>query len=151
TPPSLPNASITSLCKQITRHLVPQLTPIRLDIEGAKLYHLDLGCRHRRAHDDRLPGKIDVRDQCQAETMIASVRHPTQQMALEACWQHPRPARGCLVLRSDGQQPFARVLGVEKTRMLLFPARKQERPLKNHLAECELNCGRGSEIPPKSP
>src|SRR3989442_15856270 len=81
--------------------------------------------------------------------MVASVRHATQQMAFEAYRQHPHTARVFLVLRSDGQHPFARVLGVEKMWMLQFPARKQEGALKNHLAEGQFACRSCSEIPPK--
>src|SRR5262245_36785808 len=38
----------TTLGKQTTRHVVAEFTPIRLDIESAKLYHLDLRGWHRR-------------------------------------------------------------------------------------------------------
>ena len=60
-----------------------------MDIEHTKLHYLNLRCWHGRAERDCLPGKIDVRDQRHADTIVPSVCDTTEELAFEACGQHP--------------------------------------------------------------
>jgi hypothetical protein len=112
------------LGKQTTRHMVAEFTTIRLDIQRTKLHHPDLRGGHRRVQGDRLPGKIYVHDKRQADTLVASVCKPTEEMAFEADGQHMHTGRVHRFLLGDSQYALGCVLGVQKILLLELPPRE---------------------------
>src|SRR5437870_5691356 len=92
-----------------------------------------------------------MHDKCQANTLVASVRHTTEEMAFESDGQHMHTGRVRRFFFSDGQYALGRVLGVQKILLLQLPPREQDGALKKHLAQRQFDCGSCGEIRPKGP